>query len=192
MSCVHWEERIAALVGEDLPEAGAAETEAHIAQCPGCAELKRELEAARLALVELGGIEPADWDLAVVRRSVMERVFAPRSRRVWFPWLPAVAAASALAMILAVWLWLPRDAGPPALVRFPERVQPVQVARLQPRPLRARPRRAKPAPAGVVIESAREMAGAEGSPPAQLVRIRTEDPRVVLYWVVEMEGDQQQ
>ncbi len=191
MSCARWEERIAALVEDGLPPAQATEAEAHIAQCSGCADLKRELEETRSVLRELHEIEPADWDLDAVRRSVMERVSAPRSKRAWFPWIPAVAAASAVAMMLAVWLSLPREAGPPPLVRFPETERPVQVARSPVRPLRARPKRARPAPAGVVIQSAREMAGAEGGPPAQLVRIRTEDPRVELYWIVEMEGDQQ-
>ena len=176
MSCARWAARIAAL--EET-----AEIEQHLAQCPDCAELKRELDETRAVLRGLVELEPADSELEAVRRGVLERISAPRRRSAWFTWVPALAAASAFAVILAVRLANRPEIGPPPVVRFP-----IQVARTPERP--PQPKRARPAPAGVVIESAREMRNEEGGPPTQLVRLRTEDPRVVMYWVLETEGDQ--
>jgi hypothetical protein len=181
MSCARWQARIAALDE-------TAEIEQHLARCPDCAELKRELDETRAVLRGLVEFEPADSELEAVRRGVLERVSAPRRRSAWFTWVPAFAGASALAMVLAVWLWMPPEIGPPPVVRFPAREEPVQVARAPARP--PRPKRARPAPSRVVIESVREMRDEEGGPPTQLVRLRSQDPRVVMYWVLETEGDQ--
>ena len=156
MKCAGWEERIA------RAEDGAPEVTRHLAACPDCRELAAALDATRAALRDLRE-EPVDGEvLDRIRGRVMARVAAPRRRmRPWL-WLPVPALAAAL--LLAV-LW-PRE--------LPEIPPP-------PAPVAAIP----PAPPAPAIRWPRPpVVRAEAHPPL-IIRIETDDPGVVIYWIVE-------
>ncbi len=177
--------RIAAL--DDEP---AAEVDAHVAGCPGCAALKRDLEEAREALLALREIGPVDTEVEALRQRVLARAGEPRPARSWRIWTPTLAAV-AVAVVLAVWLvpmrHRPQPTPAPVVAKALSAVKPVEVA--QTSAPRRRPKRTRPTRRGVEIESVREAKDADGSP-VQWVKVRTQDPRVVLYWIVDVKGEE--
>lgn len=175
--------RIAAL--DDDP---AAEVDAHLAVCPGCAALRREMEEDRSGLLALGEIEPAEMEVEALRQRVLARAGEARPARAWWLWASALAAA---VVILAVWLVPARQRFQPVVApvaaKTPAAVRPVELAQA-PAP-RRRPKRARPARTGIEIESVRETKDIDGAP-VQWVKVRTQDPRVVLYWIVDLKGEE--
>lgn len=169
MNCAEWEERVALYAGGDLEPPAAASVEKHLRECPGCqmfaSGIRQSLEGLRSAHEDV----PAEAVFAAVRARVMERV-APRRRVVWAYGLGAAVAA--LLLVLAI--GIPRDAVPPppqALVRTPE---PPAEAFVIPRPVPARVERT------VIRRAAREQV---------LIKLVTNDPDVVIYWIAESKGD---
>lgn len=162
MSCERWEEPIALYVEGDL--AGPRPVEEHLRGCSGCREFAAEIRASQAALKDLGD-EPVDPALlAAIRARVLDRVAAPPRRLAW--WLAPVAAA------LLVVLSIPKEE--PLVVRTPAPPRAPEIARSTV----ARP----PAPLRRVHRVARRQA--ESSAPL-VIKILTEDPDVVIYWVGE-------
>lgn len=169
MNCRDWEERIALYVEGDEPPAAAAETKRHLEKCAPCREFAASVQQD-LALLRTAHAEPlAPANYAVVRARVLEQI--ERKRR---PWRLAGMGAIAAAALIAVLLWpkphrqtAPRMAvaNPPArqLPPAPPSVaEPRQVVRLR----RAKHRR-----------------GVSASEPL-LVKLVTDDPNIVIYWIV--------
>lgn len=120
-----------------------------------------------LALRELRDEEMPGAALAEVRSRVLAEV-QPRRVRWWrWAWVPALAAALAVAALI------PRPPAPveppPLLARAPA-AQPL--VKLAPRQAR------RPAPAPLVRET-------------QFARILTDDPDVVILWAMNTEGEAQ-
>ncbi len=178
MTCPEWEARIALAVEGDTP-AGAVE--AHLAVCPRCREFAEGLRASRAAFKELRDEAVDDAVLDAIRSRAMAAIAAaPPSRRVRWWWLlpPAAAAAAAAAILLM------------GMVRVPEPPRPVYVAhasaccidtRVDGAPRRDESRRSTQECVRHVPQTARAAAPHE----ALLMKIVTDDPNVVIYWIVE-------
>jgi hypothetical protein len=172
-ACTDWEERVALAAGGDLPSAEAAEAEAHLAQCAACREFTAEIRAAfdllREAHAEM--ITPAAY--TAVRARVMARV--KRRRRVWI-----YAAAAAFTLFLALYLAPRRPPAPVAVaVITPAPVPPPAPAPVPLAPRRVAARRPKPRPTPPKVS--------EAGP--EMVRIMSDDPDVVIYWLLEKNGE---
>jgi hypothetical protein len=103
-------------------------------------------------------------DLEVVRQRVLARIRGERAPRRPFGWV--CVGAAGLAAAAAVWALLPR---PPELAPLlPPVVRPAAPVVVRPRPARMRPR-ASSAPL--------------------LVKLYTDDPEVIIYWIIERKGD---
>jgi anti-sigma factor RsiW len=168
MSCGKYEADIALLAGGDLPGEAVRGLEEHLGKCPECRELLEALRADAAALRD----EPvSEIALARMRARVMERVAAPR-RPVW-RWLIPVPLAAVAATL---WLLLQMPPVPPPPVA--KVVKPVVPAMPKTEP-RVEARRRKPA-----IRK-------HATPPAEplLVKLETDDPQVVIYWIVEKAED---
>lgn len=147
------EDALALHAGGDLPLGEAARMEEHLAACPECRSLARELadelDADRRVLRALASEPVNEAALARVRAGVLRRIeAADRGDRTvlaaWKPWLAAALAATLVLGVLGTGLWLRRPAGDDgAPVR-----QAVRTVPPGPEPGRAAPR------------------GAHGSPPA--------------------------
>ncbi len=174
MSCVRFESLIALYVESDLPESEQHLVEAHLATCHGCREFAADIRESQAALKELRMDFVEESDLQEVRAEVLSYLSAPRKTAAW----PRYAiAAMLLAGLWAGWLWrartavlpevLPRAAviAPPELAAVP--VQRVHTARV------SRPHR-QTAP----VFQAEPL----------LVKIVTDDPQVVIYWLVGQNG----
>lgn len=166
MSCARWEERIALAVEGDLPARESTGLEAHLAGCPGCREFRAELLESQAFLKDLGteDVDSAMFDR--IRGRVMAQV-AEQPTPAVFPWrwMWAPVCAAALAVVLLRPRELPETPPPPV-------------------PVAAIPT----APAAPEIRWPRPLIGnqvpSEPLPPL-LVRFETDDPNVVIYWIVE-------
>jgi anti-sigma factor RsiW len=173
--CTDWEERAALAAGGDLPPAEAADVERHLAHCPGCRKFAADLRAS-LDLLREAHAEPiAPAAFTAVRARVMERL-ERRRRRVWL-----YAAAAVLLLAVALYFAPRRPPAPVVVAVVPPAPVPIPlVAAPAPASRRPRPvRHPKPHPARPLVT--------EAGP--EMVRLMTDDPNVVIYWLLEKKGE---
>ena len=103
MTCTRYETDLALYVERDLPPAGAAAVEAHLAECPSCPRLLAELYASQALVKDLAAEEIDPEALATVR--VRAIVVAARSRRSRSGSVPAWAMAAAIVLSLGAAVW---------------------------------------------------------------------------------------
>lgn len=174
MSCTKFENQIALYVGGDLPAAQASRVASHLAGCAGCRALAEELRAGLALLGELGDDPLEEAMLESVHRRVLAQAASPARppRRLY--WGLAFAAALLLAAILA-WPRHPARHTPAPLARVvppAPRTVPVDSVKLVPVRRRVARRHHRHAPA------------AEPGPPL-LVQFVTDDPNIVIYWLID-------
>jgi hypothetical protein len=176
MNCREWEEKIALYAGGDW-ESG--ELERHLEQCAACREFAAAVKDSLQILREAHGQPLKEGQFAAVRAGVFQRL---RRQRRW-TWWPAWAGAAAAVALAASSLWLgqSRRTMPPAAARpKPAAVAVAQEAvatPVAPKPAPPRPRqrvRKKPPPP---------------APQPLLVKLITDDPDVVIYWIADPKGD---
>lgn len=171
MNCSRWERQLALLVEGDLGGRETREVEAHLAVCSGCREFAKELRESQAALRELGGEEVDGVALAAVRQRVLAEV---ESRKpVWvfgLRWWQAVPVGLAAA-VMAVMLWpqVPKVEPPPAVAIWAPSAP--DVFHSAPPPARRVP----------------EIKAAVAAEPL-LVKFFTDDPDVVIYWIIDQNG----
>jgi predicted anti-sigma-YlaC factor YlaD len=171
MTCREYEPLLALYVEGDLDD---PDVERHLAECEGCRELLDDLRASQAMLRKLGTADPAF--LAAVRTEVLAKIREKR-RTVW-PWIAAYAAA--LALFLAVFAE-PRGRSlvpiartvQPLVSRVAEDAHPVSVRTSAPVHKGRRGRRPQ----------------TKGSAPPLVVKMLTDDPNIVIIWLVDQPGD---
>lgn len=179
MNCAKFENDVALYAGGDLPAGRIARVESHLSECADCRALAGDLRGSQALLAGLRD-DPLVDDLAVeVHRRVMSQLGGARvSRRRALTPLLALAAALILAVVL---LWPRQHANPLPIAR----VQPVRVTPAAPTP--------RPAIVRVhhrVIRRRRPAPSTQSGPPL-LVQFVTDDPNIVVYWLVDQkpQGD---
>lgn len=169
MNCKDWEERIALHAEGDLPEPERAVAEQHLAECAGCREFLEELKQS-LASLRAAHVQPIEASAyAALRARVLERIDHGHGRAWWLGWIGALAATSAVLVVLLQ----PRPVPPPARVAAPPQVAlapQTPVVSVPPEPLPRRKRKTAPRP-----ELRR--------PEPLMVKLITDDPNVVIYWI---------
>ncbi|HKE25831.1 MAG TPA: zf-HC2 domain-containing protein [Bryobacteraceae bacterium] len=180
MRCEQWQERIALAAGGDLREAERAGLEAHVAECAPCADELAALQRS-LALLREAHEEPmAEAHFAAVRGRVLAEIDA-RPRRRW-EWAAALAAAALLLAGVFVFLRTPHQKSSPR--------RPVAAVTAPPAPSIAAPARppTRRRRLGAPIRRVRGTVNpAEVSSEPVVVKLLTDDPNVVIYWI----GDSQ-
>jgi anti-sigma factor RsiW len=175
MNCQAFEPWIALYVEGDLPVADTPLVEEHIAVCADCRELLRDLRESQAVVKELAAEAVDGALLTAVRAGVMEGT-GNRRRLVW-PW---VATATAALALLALFLTPSRrpapEPRPVAVAHTPPKVE-AAVSRADPPARRRRPRR-------------RAVSVGPPAPQPQLVvKMLTDDPDIVIIWLVDQTGD---
>jgi len=166
MSCKEWEERVALHVGGDLPAEIASAVERHLAGCSGCQVLWSGLRES-LELLQAAHAEPLP---PAAYTAVRARVLAELSmrRQPWWRWAAGLAAAALLLLVALAVRPLPKvEPLPPLALAVP----PAPSVRAMAIPAPPRP---KPRP---------HLAAAPRQP--LLVRLVTNDPNVVIYWIAD-------
>jgi hypothetical protein len=173
MTCREYEPLIALYVEGDLD---GREVERHLAECPDCRELLEDLRVSQAALKELPVVDAAF--LSAVRSGVLGRI-ERRRLRAW-PWIAALAAMSALVVAVST---APRK---PALIAK----APVYGGAL--RGSLDRPSAIAPAVPKVKRSRPGGRLRTRGSaPPSEplVVKMLTDDPNIVIIWLVDQRGD---
>lgn len=186
MNCGQSEHDLALYVEGDLSRTKAGELDRHLLSCAACRQSVEELRESQSLFrgIRQDVVRPAA--LAEVRTQVFARVAVLRMKPSWGRWVYALAGAVfVVAVMVSVFARIPRPrqeakAVVPAAVRAaPVIVQPV--VPVVPKAERVRvahrsavkKRQAKPAP----------------EPPQEImVKLLTDDPTVVIYWLVDQNG----
>ena len=178
MSCSKYETDIALYAGGDLPAGRIASVEAHLAECADCRALAEELRASQVLLSELRDAPLEDAMVAQVRQRVLADVSAQRRQPARLYWKLALAAALVLTAIL-VW---PRHAA--------KQVPTVPVARVEPAGIVPAARPSLVPVRHRVVRRRRRVPTAQPGPPL-LVQFVTDDPNIVVYWLIDQkpQGD---
>ncbi len=188
MNCRDWEERLALYVGGDLRTAEKGEVERHLRDCSGCQVFLSGLKEGLQVLRDAHAEQPAPAHFAAVRARVLAELTRERTPwwTRWWAFAPAVAAVVAL---MVVWMWPVRRPVP----------LPPQVARVAPAPdlpsrlapARISPTRKRAANAPHRLRRARREMPTPVTGPAKplVVKLVTDDPDVVIYWITETRGE---
>lgn len=174
MSCTKFESLIALYVESDLAESEQRLVEAHLETCHGCRDFAADIRESQTALKELRMDFVEESALQEVHAEVLNQLRTPRKKAAW----PKYAIAAMLLIGLwAGWFWRARTAV------LPE-VQP-RAAMIAPPPLAAIP--AQRVHTARVSRHHRQPAPTFQSEPL-VVKIVTDDPQVVIYWLVGQNG----
>jgi hypothetical protein len=170
MNCLDWEREI-------LDESETAELAKHLKACERCREFAQELEHNAAALRELS-IPPAAF--ATVRQRVISEIELRNRRTLWWMW-SAVAAAACLA-ILCVSYVLPRLQKPLPPAPVLAKIIPPKIEWM-PQPVTNRVRHKTSG------RLAAQAAPVRKTEPLAVVKMLTDDPNVIIIWLVDQKGD---
>ncbi len=207
MSCRRVRRLVALWVGGDLAPRRVRRIEAHVAGCEACRLLAGRLRAGRDALAGFVEEPPDRVALRTVRQRVMARLDAAQAdpaagrTRPWRPaigWKPALGAALLALGAAAVVLVQRATRGPDVRevvaarpTGAPSAVAPVPAPPVQtgtaPRPTERRAASAGPRQHPQVRAGARSVPPQARTASAEplVIKIVTDDPEVVIYWVVD-------
>jgi hypothetical protein len=188
MNCREWEERLALYAGGDLASAERAKVERHLDGCASCRVFVGRITEGVTVLREAHADVDVDAPLAAVRTRVLARVAEPR--RSW--WLVYGAAAATVAVLLVAGiLRRPEHTAPvaevvkPAPLHYGVSSGPGSLNGLQ--PTTARPSRDHKGAVGRrkrLLHNASTKAAKAVDQPV-IVKLVTDDPDVVIYWIGE-------
>jgi anti-sigma factor RsiW len=185
MSCSKFETDIALHAGGDLPAGSVARVESHLAECADCRALAEELRAGQALLGELSDEPLEDAMLAAVRGHVLRQLWGSPSACGGLSgrpyWKLALAAALVLAAVLA---WPRHRSGAAPRAAAASHAAQAEAAR---GPAAAR----GAAPLARRSRHHRRRAPVEQPGPPLLVQFVTDDPNIVVYWLVDQkpQGD---
>lgn len=185
MNCSEWEEQIALYLGGDLTSEESSEVKRHLGDCLGCQVFASGLKES-MALLQGLHHEPIDTaHFAAVRARVMSELEGGRHSWWRTAWVYGLAAsAAALFLLLALHPSAPvaprHVAGTAAAPDVPVTARaagldtPVKVAHRR----RSATRRSRSGE-GIRVTPA----------PPIVVKLLTDDPDVVIYWITDKSGE---
>ena len=191
MNCNGFDQLVALYVEEDLSGSERARVEAHLKECSSCWDLAEDLRQSQSLFKMIREDVPDETALAALRDRVLGQVSGLESMT-WFErviyggFRRKVALASvALLMIGSGALWLVRepDVAPkaPAIVVVPPSIPeppPEPLPPQEPKPVRL-PEAVPPPVLAAEIEEPRQVA----------IKFLTDDPNIIIYWLVDEKGD---
>jgi hypothetical protein len=195
MSCHEFEGLIALHVEGDLDDAERRHVEAHLRSCVACQSLAEELRESQTAFKSMRQDVADQSALSSVRARVLVDIGDMESgsffERLFWGGFGQRATLAGIAVLLmggaGIWFSSVRHvpsepAEPPVVVvRVPvtEQEPAVELAPPPPRPAVKLPRRHRPRPVAVPEEPQ----------PQVTIRLLTDDPNVIIYWLGDEKGD---
>lgn len=193
MKCKYPESDLALYAGADLAQTKMEEISAHLPLCDACRLIVEDLRETQSVFQSIRRDTVSPSALALLRTSVLEQLAARNARRTWARWVYGLAGAGFAAVVLCLGLLsiFPghhepvqkravsaslRPAGSPATV---EAVHAIQSTVSVPRVKR------------VGHSTQRHVAPDEMSskPPQEIVvKLLTDDPNIIIYWLVDQNG----
>ena len=211
MNCQEWEQSIALWVEGDLLSPDRERVGVHLSSCAACRSFADALAETQTQLKLMRNEDTEGAALQGVRTRVMEELEANRAGTRWLPgwgWTYACGGAAALlALSLGFWV-LPRDTSdfgvtirgpePVAEGSTPSEAVPLVPSRPEPEAQAAVAEAGPPSPPpGVVGNSVRDEYAEiisetriepVNEPEMFEVKLLTDDPNVVIYWLVDQDG----
>jgi hypothetical protein len=174
MNCSEWEKEIAG-------ESESLGLEEHLRVCGSCRDFAGELERNRTAMQAVE-IHPAAFD--AVRLRVLDEIRAKKRRGAWWAWSAVAAAACVAVLCAAVVFQSWKNSGPPKPLIATK--NPPKIER-PPTPLLpvVRAHHRVHHHFGPVTASAGPAHKAE----PLVVKMLTNDPDVIIIWLVDQKGD---
>jgi hypothetical protein len=206
MSGTRWNRLVALYVGDDLDRRRAEKVERHLTTCASCRSLEQELRSDILNLRELDSAAAGSPGLGSVRSAVMAKI---ENRRPSFSALTMprflAACATAVAVITLALLFRQGRGRDAHHIADGEAAIQAPVVAAEPEPRVPSPPQPPPAIACETENSAGvPFAPAAQSPPRlassspqsvpvepMTIKILTDDPEVVIYWIVDPKGDKE-
>jgi anti-sigma factor RsiW len=191
MKCRYSEHDVALFVEGDLEPAKSAELEVHLVTCEVCRELEADVRESQMVLKSLRQEMLSSAALSAVRSRVLEQVSETRVRPMWGRWVYALAGAMFVAVVsVSVVL---HNAKPEikavAEVMHPDVVVPsarpsVEVEPIvPPAPVERRKHRSSSSNNQSISEPTTSEA-----PQEVVVKLLTDDPNIVIYWLVDQKN----
>jgi len=216
MSCENWEEKVALFAGGDLETDEAAAVERHLSRCKACSSLAADLRAGVDGLCEIQDEPIAAAHYVAVRRRVLAELAETRPRRLaWmWAWTTVALATAAGAWVVSVEVKpsaRPATPMPRVVAAAPQAGTPMRDgnhSRPAANPARAAEREAEAkhryakwtaaalAPGNVTLGGPPGPAAAAVTAPVTepaslpMVQLATDDPNVVIYWLLENTGEE--
>ena len=187
MACHEFEQLVALFVEDDLPPTERGHTEAHLRVCAACAHLAEELKESQSVFKSIRQQVPTQTMLTVVRTRVLEQAHTRVSwfERIFLSAFGQRATLAGLALLLlgssALWVWkqpadVPTPETPPVT---PVLQSPVLTPAVETHVAEVRPVRRRHAP----------VVNRTDVPKETTIKWLTDDPNIVIYWLVEEKGD---
>ena len=191
MTCTYSENDIALYVEGDLAPAKAGEVQMHLLTCDVCKELAADLWESQASLKSLRQDTVSTAALSAVRARVLGEIRERRSKWRWGRWVYSFAgAAFVVALVIGVASQIRRKASDPQIAKVDVPSLPAVVLETPSAPAAekdnhtgtATPKRSKRAVRRIEVPSSAE--------PARplVVKLLTDDPNVVIYWLLDKEN----
>jgi Putative zinc-finger len=190
MNCQEWEERIALQVSGDAARGEAAEIERHIAECAGCQAFASSMKQSVGLLRDAHQEEIAPAHYAAVRARVLTQL---QEQRAWWRqlWVYGVAALAVAALLMMVWPHAETRqvaVKPPVGVKTPAPGAPDTVPEASQVAAATQPEN-EPGEPPVRQPAVRRARSARQPAESLLVKLETDNPDVVIYWIADRKGD---
>jgi anti-sigma factor RsiW len=195
MNCKNWEERIALYAGGDLTAASKADVERHLTECAGCRILAEGIKDS-LKLLRSAHQEPiaAGYYTAVRAGVLAQMAREANQRRPWRRWMWVSAWTAGLALAAVFFI---RPAQKPKAHIVEMRAPEVQAALPEPKVPMSPPEpvvRPVPVPSAWPRRAVAPVRRTIGPPPLGeplVVKLITDDPDIVIYWIADRKGDEE-
>ena len=183
--CSDFEQLIALYVEEDLSGSERGRVEAHLRECSSCWDLAEDLKESQAVFKSIRQDIPDATALSSLRERVLSEV-SGLEPRTWFERLifggrrKAALASIAVVLIGASVLRMTRPTGAAGVVRNPDAHRQSPPLAVLATPPQEEVTKSVPAPApAVVTEEPKQVA----------IKFVTDDPDVIIYWLVDEKGD---
>ncbi|HVH69792.1 MAG TPA: zf-HC2 domain-containing protein [Candidatus Dormibacteraeota bacterium] len=188
MKCLDFEKLIALDLEGDLPERKGKAVAEHLKVCRRCQEFTEKLKASQTLLKSLAQESVDDGVLQEVRQSVFKSLPTEKERQGFRGWRYALGAGVTAVMVLAaITLWRPWNGRSPDVTRTTPK-QTATEAVGQQTPTLA-PRSSVRATKGKSVLRRRKyfnsLLTASKGRQQLAIKLVTDDPNVVIYWLVD-------
>jgi anti-sigma factor RsiW len=191
MKCRFSENDIALFVEGDIGPSRAREIEEHLTECRSCGELAEELRESQSVFKSLKQDVVSAAALASVRTRVLAEAGAGNARAGWGRWVYALAGAAFVAVVGVALSWQVREPAPQVTLNQ-VKVAPNPIASA-PAPKTATTVKARVSVARLKGTAAKPQVGENAEIGAEsvkplVVKLLTDDPNIVIYWLVDQKN----
>jgi len=191
MNCIYSENDIALFVEGDLASEKAGEVQEHLEFCAACSALVADLQQSQTAFKSLRQDTVSAAALSSVRARVLSEIRESRVKPAWGRWIYATAYATAAAMFAAViGLGIASQMRTPSLPQVQQVVLPVppNIKEVGTPLLAGKASHDEVVPARPVRRSVAARVTASSAPKQTVVKLFTDDPNIVIYWLIDQTG----